>query len=663
MAVRSFDVGGVRGLRRAAADGLTNLVAIAGANGSGKSSLLDSLRSRRHEFLESGSELLFVGAHRTWRSGAVSQVAVLGFNFAYEDILKQDQIPGFQYQPPGGLHFLGGLPRNSSSADDAQALVKTALIRIANKQKDLLDREFTAQGGKIDPGSVPNLFTPFAELVTTLLPHLCWREVDASDPANIRCTFSPVDNETLRFDIDDLSSGEKAAVALFLPFIEREVRVLAGEAAEAVSGMVPITLVIDEPEIHLHPLLQLNVLDYMRRLASESRAQFIFTTHSPTLLDALEVEELFLLSPASLSPDNQLTRLGTEAERLELARSLTGSTHVLTRAKPIVFIEGEPDASATASDERLLRLLVPEVSHWALVPAGGKPQAIAAAKRMRTAPLSIPGVPVFALVDGDTSGESQLDYVVSWPVAMIENLLLDANSIADALMPYRAVTPATDVTSVVELLREVTESQVPAEIQLRVERALPRKFIRSEGLNAVEIIRRVRQESERLVTEITDAPVEDIVEQQRARVLAALEDGSFLNVFHGKNMLRAFYDRANVKETGLSRNAFVTEVARRAATSGRTRMLAAQAVARIRLYFPKGIEVRLQELDGLGIAELAHAADQCQSHRVAWERGEPEAAGREALRAAIFTIGRAAMGQRPAVAASVLELASQIGTS
>ena len=53
---------------------------------------------------------------------------------------------------------------------------------------------------------------------------------------------------------------------------------------------------------------------------------------------ALTDDELYLVSPASISPDNQLSRLTTSQERLEIARGITGSTHLLTRAKPIVFL-------------------------------------------------------------------------------------------------------------------------------------------------------------------------------------------------------------------------------------------------------------------------------------------------------------------------------------
>lgn len=353
MAIRLFNVGPSRGLRHAVAADLPNLVAISGPNGAGKSTLLELLNTRKPA--EAGTDIMYVGPHRTWHSNPINEVFVLGMGIEFGDILKQESMPGFQYAT-GMLSRLNGFRRAGSSSDDAQAYVKASIIRIGNKKQRLIARSYDVQGAQIKLGTVPDLFEPFRELVQTLLPHLDWVGVNDTNSNDIKCEFRPAgDTDTAPFDIDELSSGEKAAIALFLPFVEREVSVLAGEKEKQERNtIVPVTVLIDEPELHLHALLQLNVLEYMRRLAQEGRAQFIFTVHSPSLLDALTPDELFLLVPSTLTADNQLSRLVDSSERLEAVRAVTGSTHMLTRCKPIVFIEGEPDDGARATDERIM---------------------------------------------------------------------------------------------------------------------------------------------------------------------------------------------------------------------------------------------------------------------------------------------------------------------
>ena len=399
MAIRSFNVGPRRGLVAAAAQDLPDIVAIAGPNGSGKSALLEQIWNNRSTLLEPGTQALFVGPHRTWRSGAISDILVRSYPHEYVDILRQEAIPGFQYAAPGGYHWIGGLSRLGSNADDAQALVKTSIVRIDNHAQQLIADEYRRQGGRIEAGSVPDLLEPLKDMVEALLPHLRFSAIDSSNTGDIRVLFELKDNIPVPppFDIDDLSSGEKAAIALFLPFIELSVKELmrrpTSDLAGPESNLIPLTVIIDEPDLHLHPLLQLNVLEYMRDLTRKRVAQFIFTAHSPTLLDALNDEELFLLSPASISPINQLSRLTHSMERLELARSLTGSTHMLTRGKPIVFIEGEHDASHAATDQRLIKQLLPATRHWATVPSHGRNQVVSAVKNMRDARLHLPGIP------------------------------------------------------------------------------------------------------------------------------------------------------------------------------------------------------------------------------------------------------------------------------
>lgn len=664
MAIRNFSVGPRRGLAAASADGLPNLLAIAGPNGSGKSALLEQLWYNRVSLLELGSEALYVGPNRTWRAGALNDIATRSFNLDYEQVLKAETLPGFQYVAPGGFNFLSGMSRFGSNADDAQALVKTAIVRIANRAENLIAREYRKQGGRVEQGSVPDLLHPFAELVDTLLPHLNFVRIDAVDSANIKVLFHSKDPSRAEqvFDIDELSSGEKAAIALFLPFIERQVRVLIGESEVGLKdGVVPLTVLLDEPEIHLHPLLQLNVLDYMRRIAASNEAQFIFTTHSPTLLDALEPQELFLLSPASVAPDNQLSRLAESFEKLEVARSITGATHILTRGKPIVFIEGEPDSGGAASDLRITRLLLPETEHWALVPSHGRSQVVRAVVDMRTAHLSLPGLPVFGLVDGDQGQATGDDHVMAWPVAMIENLLLDADSLQAVLAPYAAVSVGKSRDSVEAALLEIANSLIANEIRLRVLQALPTSTLRPKGESQEEIRASIESGIAAYRTRLDALSIEDVMSTARASVEQICSTGQQLQRFHGKDILREFYRLHRISDMGLGWNAFVTEVARHASGSSYVVKLTEPAIQRIRLYFPSEVVKVLQNLPEDDLRD--QLLGKSRRERELWESGNPDSESREALRGSLLQFARSLRASNSAAGDELLRHAVAIGTA
>ena len=197
-------------------------------------------------------------------------------------------------------------------------------------------------------------------------------------------------------------------------------------AASEPPTVIP-TVLIDEPELHLHPALQLNLVAYMRELAASKQAQFILCTHSTTIVDSSEEGELYVLAPPALTGGNQLVTVASTAARLESVRELTGSAFTITRCRPIIFVEGESMGGKTPSDHRVIKLLVPESKSWVLVPSHGRDQAIKSANDLRDPALTgLPGLSVFALVDGDQGYLPTEDWVVEWPVAMQETYCLTA---------------------------------------------------------------------------------------------------------------------------------------------------------------------------------------------------------------------------------------------
>lgn len=122
MAIRSFSVGPAKGLKHAAGDDLPNLVVIAGPNGAGKSTLLHQLYSRRAEFMEPDTRMIYLGPHRTWRKSTLSGAAMYALPYSYRQLSEMDTFPGFQQFTPPGLQFLqyfAGHGRDPDTADES----------------------------------------------------------------------------------------------------------------------------------------------------------------------------------------------------------------------------------------------------------------------------------------------------------------------------------------------------------------------------------------------------------------------------------------------------------------------------------------------------------------------------------------------------------------
>jgi energy-coupling factor transporter ATP-binding protein EcfA2 len=96
-------------------------------------------------------------------------------------------------------------------------------------------------------------------------------------------------------------------------------------------------IIVDEPEIYLHPDLQHKILDLLKN----TNAKVIIATHSVEIINEAEPNEVLLIDPAS----NSAKRLSS-VPSLQKASELIGSNqniHLtrLARGKKILFVEGK----------------------------------------------------------------------------------------------------------------------------------------------------------------------------------------------------------------------------------------------------------------------------------------------------------------------------------
>lgn len=555
MRIPSFEIRDQRSIRFAKCDRVPSLMVVAGPNGTGKSTLLNAIRS------QSGYQnVMYVGPHRAMRRQQVQSRHLLAPSISFESLLSSPHIHGFE-----GIRIFDGA-RDPWGYDDSANYLKHALCQIEVDRQQAITAKVDRDGG-IAPGTLIDPWKPLRELTQNLLPHLAFAKIDSTNRDQVKVLWRVHGLDEL-VDLDDLSSGEKSIIQMFYPLVEREVKSLVQEIDSGPQTVErpEFCVLIDEPELHLHPNLQLKVLDYLRVLSSAAHTQIIVATHSPTMVEYASFEELFLLKPVELadSEHNQLAQVAGDDERLAFLRGVFGSTSNLTALQPIVVVEGvsERDAQKVLPDRKLYRALHPGFDRVTLIPGGGKGECKALLRSLNDVlPQFSNRLSAVALLDRDTetaSGDSNIELL---SVSMIENFLLDPDAIWEALQSVIEKTGFTTVDDLALGLDSVITSLEQREVARRMAAILGSSHFHPPtendiGAAAEEFLTGVQSRySKPAIMEASQTATQKV---ETLRVTKRRREE-----FHGKVVLQAFY-QSYLHKTGLPKTVFLFETARHA---------------------------------------------------------------------------------------------------
>lgn len=111
-------------------------------------------------------------------------------------------------------------------------------------------------------------------------------------------------------------------------------------------------LLLDEPDAHLHVILQREVYALIRRVASERGAQLVISTHSEVLLDETDPTRIVAFTgecPHALVTTSQKSQLKKALTRLRSLDFLLAD-----QVGAVLYVEGETDASILREWARIL---------------------------------------------------------------------------------------------------------------------------------------------------------------------------------------------------------------------------------------------------------------------------------------------------------------------
>jgi putative ATP-dependent endonuclease of the OLD family len=140
--------------------------------------------------------------------------------------------------------------------------------------------------------------------------------------------------ETAELDVDNFlvevnGSGIREALRLILDYEFKQ----------------PNILLIEEPEVHLHPALETSVMQYLKRISE--KCQVFVTTHSTNFLDTAEMKNIYLVSRIN---STQIQHIDFDEAEAVIPKELGMRLSSLFMYDRLAFVEGP-------SDEAIIREL------------------------------------------------------------------------------------------------------------------------------------------------------------------------------------------------------------------------------------------------------------------------------------------------------------------
>lgn len=154
---------------------------------------------------------------------------------------------------------------------------------------------------------------------------------------------------------------------------------LVAVGGEAQLSQDPIILLVEEPELYIHPQLSKLFFDVMASFATTD--QVIYSTHSPLFVDAYEAERVAIISKPNAKTGSVIRSCDVTAfEGLDDRKLFQGFTKLnpsmneLFFAKRVLLVEGPEDTIAVTATLRTLGRITtrPEELEWSVIACGGK---------------------------------------------------------------------------------------------------------------------------------------------------------------------------------------------------------------------------------------------------------------------------------------------------
>jgi ABC-type lipoprotein export system ATPase subunit len=425
----------------------------------------------------------------------------------------------------------------------------------------------------IDTGTEPHdPIKPYEELLNNLFPDYKFAEKDESIPSNIYIELPS--KEVITFN--DLSSGEKEVFFILSFFIRHNVE--------------NAIIVIDEPELHLHPELSRLLIRSIKSIRKGN--QIWVATHNPEIIDEAGRDKTVYVARDISTRKAKFISGENELQTISQLRNLFGMSGYIGVAKNLVFLEGDN----SSQDRKFFSTLLPgENSNFKLVPSNSSENL----SRINNAILSILeanlGWMNFHLIrDRDYLTDEMVQKYTNHPSGKIsvlskhelENYLINYDLFSKVLGEIFDIKKAPrEIESIffnvaLKLSSNVIRDMISFRLNLKLK---PQDFSIGKVLNGQQYFDNVKDEMSpiainsnilktkfneistqihnSLTSSLSQSAIEAVISDCENEVKTALQNNSWLSLFPGKELIELASRELGITNTISLQNSLIKEFA------------------------------------------------------------------------------------------------------
>lgn len=417
-----------------------------------------------------------------------------------------------------------------------QEVVNRIYRKLANRDNKLAAfiKANPARTGAEALAALPDPFLPYQEVFGRLLPGKTLEPIDPKAPREFH--YRIADGSPMPFG--SLSSGEQEVVKIAFDLIWKQI--------------THSIILLDEPELHLHPTLAFRLIETLKDLGAGTN-QLVLFTHSADLISTyFSTGNVFFIDNTT-TESNQAQKLSTlTIDHAAVARSAGANLGLFAVGKRIVFVEGNEASVDRLVYHKVAQIAFPDAY---VMPVGSVENITALRSVIGELGKAIFGIELFlirdrdGLTDGLVRSLEENKRFRCLRARHVENYLLDENVLADVAKALYLPAICSDPQRIGQSIRNIaTASLMPAVIwnvreHIRIAGALDQPVIRSpERLSLDEVIGEVNNQVSaslsKVSLELGQNPLTEAIKAEHARLVTALNSDAFKRLLPGKIIFR-----------------------------------------------------------------------------------------------------------------------------